>query len=213
MDDISRIQKVNSLARELMKHGQASSMEQAIRLAMQQVESGASDFMSNIQSCQIPEPPSPGGFICSQDVFSAAASSAAAFPAVDQPVTAPASSAEFDNFHALHNLVSKQQNVVGSMANAVNYQAKQISDINNKINILITEISALKEEIKKLKDSPVTPPLKQKDAKEGQTQFKQEIPTPPSPPHGQQPMSGHVRSGNYKPDDVSIEKFFYFGNR
>jgi septum formation inhibitor MinC len=103
--------------------------------------------------------------------------------------------------------------VIGSITNAVNSQAKQITEISNKINSLIMEISSIKEEIKKLKDSPVTPPLKQKDVREGQTQFKQEVPTPPSPPQAQQSMSGHVRSGNYKPDDVSIEKFFYFGNR
>ena len=55
--------------------------------------------------------------------------------------------------------------------------------------------------------------MKKKDSEQGQTQFKQE--SVPSQPTAQKKPdgSGHVRSGNYNSDDVSIEKVFYCGGK
>ena len=80
---------------------------------------------------------------------------------------------------------------------------------------LIADVTSLKEEIQKLKNSPVTPPMKPKQEQAGQTQFKQEAqPAPaPKPEEKKKEGSGHARTGNYNPDDVSIEKFFYYGHK
>ncbi len=84
--------------------------------------------------------------------------------------------------------------------------------MNNKINGLIAEITSLKQTVEMLQNSPVTPPLKHKAAESGQTQFKQE--SSPAPTE-QKPVAGnnHARTGNFKPEDVSVEKFFYYGQR
>ena len=117
-----------------------------------------------------------------------------------------------DIVRAVEQLVSEQQTVLSRMTAVVNSHTNQFQGINSSINDLgakmngiIAEISSIKQEIGRLKENPVTPPLKPKDVKVGQTQFRE----PSATPQGSE--GGHVRTGKYNPDDVSIEKFFYYG--
>ncbi|MBW2963840.1 hypothetical protein KY363_00115 [Candidatus Woesearchaeota archaeon] len=193
MDDFSKLQKINSVARELMKHGQASSMDEAMRLATQQVESGITIM---------PEAPSPE-------------TKAAEIPepaeSVELPESSSASTEEIIN--SVERIIGAQQTTVSRMTVTVNTQTRQIADLTAKMNMLITEMAGLKEDIKRFKENPVVqPPLPKKQAAEGQTQFKpgQEIPSNSVKPQPEQ-SSGHARTGSFKPEDVSIEKFFYYG--
>lgn len=182
MDDVSKLQKINSVARELMKHGQASSMDEAVRKATLQVESGSVLVQQQMQEqapVQMPEQ--------QQEEYT-------------EPEYAPEIRAE--------QPVERPQ--PASQSPDV---AQKLAEMDNKINRLIAEMTALKDEFRKLKESPVTPPMRQKDAKQGQTQFKQDTAPSQQPKQEEKKSEGHARSGNYKPDDVSIEKFFYYGNK
>lgn len=195
MYDASKVQKINSIARELINKGQATSMDQAIKIATQQVDSG---------QFAMPAAPSPVETLPEVPEKSE----------VSVEISDGEGSVAGDALRALQRMLSEQQTAVSRMTNAVNAHSNQFNDINNKINSLIAGMTALQQEIQKLKSSPVAPPMKPKDAQSGQTQFKQDAPSAaPAPAQKPQSGSGHARTGNYNPDDVSIEKFFYYGNR
>jgi len=195
MDDISKYQKINNLARELMRHGQASSMDEAIRKAAQQVESGAADMFKTVSSTV----------------------SAESIPEMQESVVLPSheGASNDDILRQLEQLIGTQQTAVSRMTGIVNTHSSQIQDMTLKMMSLISEITELKEELRKVKDNPVAPAsVRPKDVRDGQTQFKPgaEIPSNSVRPKPDA-SGGHARSGNYKSEDVSIEKFFYFGNR
>ena len=198
MDDVSKIQNINNLARELMKHGQASSMEEAIKMATQQVELGQAPSFEGGEQPQEEPAPEP-------------------LPEMSENVEMPAPAegeGHGDALHQMRQVLDGQQTGLSRMTNTINALTDQQQKMNEKVNMLIGEITSLKEEVSRLKESPVTPPLRPKAAKEGQTQFKAESTPPPAPePPKKEDGSGHARSGNYKPGDVSVEKFFYYGNK
>lgn len=197
VDDLSKFQKISNLARELMRHGQASTMDVAMKMAQQQVESGmVSEFVA-MKSAQ------PAAPVADQ------------LPEVKAEVKLQAPEADAgsaDILRAVENLVSEQQSIISRMAGVINTHTNQMQAMSNKINGIIAEITSMKEELNKIKESPVAPSMKK--AQPGQTQFKPEIVG--APPQSQQsapPAAGvsHARTGTYKPEDVSIEKFFYYG--
>lgn len=190
MDDISKLQKINNIARELMKHGQVQSMEEAVRKATEQIDGG-----SVFEPVPTPETPAP----------------------VTEPLSVVEEHTEAesdgDRLLAINNLVSQQQTILSKMTNAVNAHTQQLSAIEGKINGLIAELTTIKSEIETIKESPVSPPMKKKDSEQGQTQFKQESPSPQSTAGNKPDGSGHARTGNYNPEDVSIDKVFYCGGK
>ncbi len=192
MDDISKFQKISNLARELMKHGQSTTMDDAMRKAAQQVESGAADLVSPAVTMQ-----------------------AESLPPVQESFTVSSNVPQDELMREFEKLVGQQQTTLSKMTSIVNVHGEQMRDLSLKIMSMLTDLADLKEQVKNLKENPVvSPPLKNKDAKEGQTQFK---PGSEIPSHSVRPQpttsTAHARSGSYKSEDVSIEKFFYFGNR
>ncbi|MFC1742247.1 hypothetical protein ACFL3V_06960 [Nanoarchaeota archaeon] len=223
MDDVSKLQKINNLARELMSHGQASSMEEATRIAVQQIEgegmaAGSGEVAAEAPAVEgMPEAPAPAEGVPEVP----AAEGASDAPVVEQleevsenvDMPRPEDVSSEDLMHRFQDVVSSQQSAVSRMTNVINAQGKRMDDLNNKVNSLIAEIASLKDELRKVKENPVVaPPLKPKAAKEGQTQFKESQPAP-TPEQKHPDASGHARSGNYKPEDVAVDKVFYYGNR
>ncbi|MBW2997218.1 hypothetical protein KY349_02660 [Candidatus Woesearchaeota archaeon] len=207
MDDVSKLQKINSVARELMKHGQASSMEEAVQKATQQVESGGVLEQQPMQEQPAEQQPEEAPAPEMQGEEQPQEQEVEVQQAEPEPAPEPA-----PEMHEEQHSEPVEQPQPEAQSTDV---AQRLAEMDNKINGLIAEMTALKDEIRRLKESPVTPPLKPKQAKEGQTQFKQD-PAPPPPPkqEGEENKGeGHARSGHYKPGDVSVEKFFYYGNR
>ena len=131
---------------------------------------------------------------------------------IPEKMDAPSPEAESDEkIRSLQDILDKQQTALSAVTGTINAHHRQFEQVNSKINTLIAEISSLKQTIERLQNSPVTPPLKTRQAEAGQTQFKQESSPEMSP--RQQSSSGHARTGNFKSDDVSIEKFFYYGGK
>jgi hypothetical protein len=194
MDDISKFQKVSMIARELIDKGQAASMQAALRMAEQQFEMQ--------QKGEMLTPIAP----------------AAQFQKVEtpqfevKPATSEVTSAVVDNSEMLQfrNLLMQHSGAINGVIELVNAHSNTVQSSEQKITAIIADLAEIKEAMKKLAENPVFPPkLTVKDARAGQTQFKepQQTPTPTDKP------ASHARTGNYKPEDVSIEKFFYFGGR
>ena len=203
MVDFSKLQKISSLARELMKHGQASSMDEAMRQASQQVESGnVPEFVETPNNV----PP---------------VSSSEPTPVIETPVTVEMPRHEEGQDHSevfrkFEEILSRQQTTLAKISTIANVHTNQLTEVasmTSKFNSLVAEITQLKEEVRKLKESPVMP----SPGRAGQTSFKPSSsnPSPSSsaPAEKKPDGTGHARSGNYNPGDVSIEKMFYMGGK
>ncbi len=201
MVDFSKLQKISNLARELMKHGQASSMEQAMKMASEQIESG------NVPEYVSAEPAQ------SKESETIEVQEEVSMPEIDDDTD------HMELFKKLEEIVSRQQSTIAKLSTIANVHTNQLSDLtemSGRFNSLVNDLTQLKEKVQKLEESPVMP--KKKEG--GQTTFK-----PTTPPAQQAPESaeqsapaqpkgdGHARSGNYQSDDVSIEKFFYYGGK
>jgi hypothetical protein len=168
--DIDRLQKINALAREYVKHGMATSMDEAVRMAEDKFRDAFGERLPNPAAMK--------------------AEKQAAQQAAQQASQQPQASSNIDD---------KSRSVVSELTNIVEAQAKQIELISAKMNEMIKEINDMKEQVEKA-SKPFTVPQTGAD---GQTQFKK--------PQAEAPKN-HARTGNYKPGDISVEKFFYSGS-
>ncbi|HII71985.1 TPA: hypothetical protein HA265_04490 [Candidatus Woesearchaeota archaeon] len=208
MVDFSKLQKISNLARELMKHGQANSMDEAMRLASQQVESGN---IPEYVDAPAPPPSSAGPKMAVEHID---------VPDLKMPEVKEGAD-QGDMVRQLQEIVNRQQSTIAKLSTIINVHTNQLTELGqagDKFNRLVAEISEIKSDLKKLKESPVMP----SPGSKGQTSFKPSSPQMPQPPEGGRveeikksapTSSGHARSGNYQSEDVSIEKFFYYGGR
>lgn len=86
-----------------------------------------------------------------------------------------------------------------------NYLVKKLKEFQQKVESLEKDLAFLKSEVR-LKQPSFT------SAPPAASQFSSAPQIPRgSPVQPSAPVGNHPRSGNYKEDDVSIEKFFYMG--
>ncbi|MBR9676810.1 hypothetical protein GOV04_01600 [Candidatus Woesearchaeota archaeon] len=78
----------------------------------------------------------------------------------------------------------------------------QINVMQDKINELISYVKNLEEQLTNLKPAQTTIEQAAKKSKPKEEKLKDA-----------KTEGGHVRSGNYKPEDVAMEKVFYFGSK
>ena len=149
--DVEKLQKINALARELLQHKMASSMDDAVKMAEEQLR--GKPIVSEIR--QTMEPP--------------------------KPVQEPQKEASSDEVKRLMKKVDEHASVIDSMS--------------KKMNEMISEINNLQSELKRVKTIQVP---------EGKEQSKLRPP---------EKKEAHAKVGIYNPDDVSIEKMFYFGQK
>ena len=81
-----------------------------------------------------------------------------------------------------------------AMQEKIDYFEREMAFLKSKVN-------SMSPKVKEIITNEVTPPIPEPQAEKQQ----QEAPA--------QDGNGHPRSGNYAEDDVSIEKFFYMGNK
>ncbi|MFQ5474229.1 MAG: hypothetical protein ACE5DM_00165 [Candidatus Nanoarchaeia archaeon] len=162
--DVEKLQRINNLARELMKHGMAGSMDAAVRIAEQKIQ--GTPEVSNIKKTMSSDMTAQSQIAQSQDNH-----------------TPP----QQDRIE-LHKLRSR-----------LDEQAQMIQAMGSKINELISEYNTLKQAVNRV--NAIKVPSAPADT---QTQIREQ--------HVEKKLP-HARSGNYKSDDVSIEKIFYSGTR
>jgi len=169
--DVDQLQKINNLARELMKHGMAESMDEAVRIAEEKIKGKA-------QVSEIKERVS--GDLLTQSQVATSADDAT--PKANEALE------------------------IRKLKVALEDQAKTLGDVGGKINELISGFNDLQQEINRLKTIQVPASASTDDkGKPTQTQFR--------PQPEEKKKEGHARTGNYNPDDVSVEDVFYYGNK
>ena len=93
------------------------------------------------------------------------------------------------------------------------YVERQFGGYKNALIALEKEIRALKQEVETLKSRPAAPvqqaPQQQAPSHQ-QEQPQQQAPAQEAP---KQSNESNPRTGKSNPDDVSVEKMFYFGNK
>ncbi|MFC1753313.1 hypothetical protein ACFL96_07970 [Thermoproteota archaeon] len=168
--DVDKLQRINNLARELMKHGMAGSMDEAVRIAEEKIQ-GAPEVSALKDGV-------------SEDMLSQSQVS----QSIENPAPAPQVQDDMD---------------MRKIKNALDEQARHMSVMSEKINELISEFNSLQQEINRLKTIQV--PAKPEEQKTGtQTQFR---------PQQEEKKEPHAKVGDYKPDDVAVDKIFYYGVR
>ncbi|MFH1063923.1 MAG: hypothetical protein V1729_02490 [Candidatus Woesearchaeota archaeon] len=243
MNDISKIQQVNTIARELIRHGQARSMEEATRLALKQVEESGHHEMHR------PAPPvslrSPDSSAHAAERFShheqessqvveyapagdvAAQASAMAIQDMLQSIekqeeerSSPEPEAveqEFEYAAETSTDVQQADEVPdcdhSDILSRVDAHSVRIDDLNGKLISLIAEIAGLKEEVRNLRENPVVAPPLKPKMTREGQTQFRPEPTPVKPAEGRPKGDGHARTGNFNSADVSIEKFFYYGHK
>lgn len=181
--DVERIQKINKLALDLMRQGLASDRDDAVVQAEKIFRVKDGEYSSIRDRMQATEP---------QPQREVSAASLALTPQTPQAAGA-------GDLHPEKIKDIMQQNS--------QFLVKKITEFQEQIQAMRKELDAFKQQ--RMVQSPQQ--VSNAPPKLG------EIPANnPDIQRGQSPTasaSNHPRSGNYKVEEVSIEKFFYMGNK
>jgi hypothetical protein len=117
---------------------------------------------------------------------------------------------ETDNNESSGNSEERLKNIV---ERTKEHFERQLAAYKNALVALEKEINSLKEQIKELKSSGVAKSaadsgIAEKKVEEA-SQPQKELPKEES----SQDKESNPRTGSHQPDDVSIEKMFYYGNK
>ncbi len=166
--DVERIQKINSMALELLKKGMAADREDAVK----QAELFYKDLSGDTQALRIP-----------------GRESAPSNVVVERSASATTQVA---------GLSAEKVNEI--MEKNTQFLVKTIKEFNEKIQALEGELNSLKQ--KMLFNQLVSPPAPASSSSAAST----------AKPAGSESQS-HPRTGSYKQEEVSIEKYFYMGGK
>ncbi|MCX8147447.1 MAG: hypothetical protein N3D84_03200 [Candidatus Woesearchaeota archaeon] len=165
--DIERMQRISSLAKELVKRGMCSDIEEATKQAEIIINKNDPSISTVLATKQ-------GQF----------------HP--DEMQKKP------HNFTREEKMDTETENEMRMQLRKVSYQlneqAKVIAELKNQLSSLINEINRLKVE-------RVSRPIMVKEPGKEQTKISQEAVK----------KEPHAKVGNYSPDEITIEKFFYSG--
>ncbi|MGB9748807.1 MAG: hypothetical protein ACP5OZ_05150 [Candidatus Woesearchaeota archaeon] len=172
--DMLRVSKINELAKQLVKHGIATSMDEAVNQAQQ--------FLGEDSYDKIKEAKSPEQMLKEDEVDAK-------------------NKTENKDFAELNKKIESQESM--------------IIEMQKKMNEMISEINFLEEAIKKIlekvQSQSSAPMLKVAQTTTGSTEEIDYEPTQrtvkteearPTP-----------RTGNYTPENIKIEDYFYYGNK
>ncbi|MBI5398328.1 hypothetical protein HZB03_02590 [Candidatus Woesearchaeota archaeon] len=191
MNSIESYQKITNLARELMRHGEAKSMNEAVRIAEAQYRSNPAVF--DTDTIPVESASASGQELVQEQMVQSVAS------------VTDTSGLMQENAMLLHKLQFVTAN-----------HTQEIDELNRKVLRLIQEMAEVREAARKAAESPIVMPRAKDDQAGQQAQLKANAVPIIGAPAGfeyQAKPKSHARTGNYNPDDVNIEKFFYFGRR
>ena len=168
MGYIEDIQKINKLARELMNHGIATSLDDAVKQAREMLKNGQKTSILHK----------------SVDVDTGAVKEEIKLPEKEEMTWQEA------------------------MKTNNEYIIKELKDAENGLKMFQQQIITLKEEFEAYKKD-MNRRISQVENRPAASAPIQQGPAPQQ----QSAPSSHAKTGNSNPDDVCIEKMFYFGNK
>ena len=203
--NIEEVQKINNLARELMRYGQASSMEEALRLAQSQLANGSDG--THLKETSVLD--AQNKTESSDQNKTEQTTSEVIAPVAQEPAEIPKPVEVVPKETSVSTVSEKGDNeVIKRLIQITNVHTTHIKELHEKLNSLLQEVAKFREQTKKFASSPVMVPSEQASSKtpvkEPQTTFK---------PQPVEEKKASPRSGTYKSEDVAIDKFFYCGGK
>tara|TARA_Y100000310_G_C20512526_1_gene729559 strand:- start:68 stop:649 length:582 start_codon:yes stop_codon:yes gene_type:complete len=192
--DIERIQKINTLALDLVKKGLAASQDEAIAQAekiFRVREDDVTFTRSNMQDNSLQVSTNESG------AFNTAVSSNDNNPL--QENNSPPSLQE----DQIKEILEKN----------TTFLVSKIRDFTAKIEDLHQEVALLKRQMASRPTPSNIQQTRQTSVQDNASEKKQDRPAQSSPPPSSPSQENHPRSGIFGDTDVSIEKFFYAGNK
>jgi hypothetical protein len=170
--DVERVQKINSLALDLMKQGLAETREDAVRQAEKVFHSQDSESYNSMKETMqgVQEDRNPKKQVSNEPELS-------------------------------------QDKIKEILEQNTNFIVKKFKEFQDKMEFLQQNIDALGTKLARIQ-LPTADQIRSKPKEEAPVQQTEVSPT--------QTAEGkpiHPRSGDYKDEDVSIEKYFYMGNK
>jgi predicted RNase H-like nuclease (RuvC/YqgF family) len=172
--DMLRVSKVNELAKQLVKHGIATSMDEAVNQAQQFL---GEDSYERIKEAKSPE------------------------QMLKEDEAEVKSTTENKEFIALKNKIENQDSMIIEMQ-------KKMNEMISEINFLEDAIKKILEKVQNQSSKPV---LKVSQTTTGSTEEIDYEPTHQSVKTDETKPT--PRTGNYTPENIRIEDFFYYGNK
>ncbi|MEM2121834.1 MAG: hypothetical protein QXU20_04220 [Candidatus Woesearchaeota archaeon] len=172
--DMMRVSKINELAKQLVKHGIATTMDEAVNQAQQLL---GEDSYEKIKEAKSPEQ------ILKED--------------------------------ELENKSKENNKEFSELKKVIESHESMIIEMQKKMNEMISEINLIEDAIKKIlekmQNQSSKPIIKVAQTTSGSTEEIDYEPTPkPVKAEESKPMP---RTGNYSPENIKIEDYFYYGNK
>ncbi|MBS3113167.1 hypothetical protein J4418_03740 [Candidatus Woesearchaeota archaeon] len=192
MSYIEDIQKINKLAKEMLIHGMATSLDEAVSKAQNTLRDSGSitiDF-SHMKQKVMEQKENKKEISEEESIKSTPDSVLAQGP--EQRITWQ--EAMTKNTQYVVGQFKSYQELFENIGKEIMLLKREIQGLkNNQSSFRVPEIN--KEQVINIEDRPVTPTIQRQSYAE------------------EKKPESHPRQGSYTPGDVSIEKFFYYGNK
>ncbi|MGM5482786.1 MAG: hypothetical protein ACQESF_04960 [Nanobdellota archaeon] len=181
--DVEKLKKVNQLATTLRDKGLADGREEAAMLAGRMNYNGDSgmDRIFTGEESQKQEEPK------AREVQESVIASAQEKEGMDE------------------------KKIIGILQNFADQFSKEVNSMNDKIQQQEQIINRLQTQIKSMASQQNSQPMQQNTQQSQENNNNNTQATEPKENNQQRQESSQPRSGGYESDDVSIEKFFYYG--
>lgn len=185
MGYIEDIQKINSLAKDLLNHGMAKSLDEAVVQAKKMLK-------NDVDLAKIPNPGSDYKKV------------------EDEEDDVRVEEINSKSMEALEEKESEQEKISWQEAMKMNneYIVGQLKKYESALQMFNDEISALKRQMTDLKEGQ-----KIMNMVREQPQQQQQNLQPEPNQQSQEPQKTHPKTGSSDPGEFAVEKIFYFGKK
>jgi len=192
MGYVEDIRKINKMAKELISHGMASTFDEAVQKATKMIGEGASVTQSRDFGPQQTQQQQP-------------------MPKREQPVQQQSAKDERTGMTWQQAMAKNNEYIVKLLKD---FQ-KQLEEHNQNFSKVQSSLQELSRRQTKMGDMMVTAPKGSEEINiEDDEETKQEPRGIPSNESKQEEKKeAHPKQGGYNPEDVSVDKMFYFGNK
>ncbi len=193
--DIERIQKINNLALDLMRQGLATDKDDAISQAEKIFRHGSEDYDA----------------LATKDMHSNSLQVKQGFGESTTTESSENSGQNSSGEVSKEKCGMSQDKIESILEQNTKYVVTKLKEFQDKVEKLESEMSSLKMEVNRCRSSMSS--MQQRPSQQPVQQTSQQQNQQQQQPAQQNSNGNHPRSGGYEENDVSIEKFFYTGNK
>lgn len=210
MTSINEIQKINSIAKELLDHGMAGNRHDAVVLARKMMKSDESGDMFEQSVSAVPYKEKRPDKTDNLVEASSEAPSQESKPADNAEITQLASAIQ-KNSEFIAKKFNEFQKEIESLKGEVGHYRKEFIDL--KSSIMFSKQNQLKQEEHSQVQQSASQEKQQETPADGQKARPVMLSKFEVKSEGKKSTTTHPRQGQYTPEDVALDKMFYYGTR